>query len=161
MIASRLSIGRLAVLLMMLVFGHLGCAPDEICTTGNDTLVKIKFLVRQYPGTDSARILTDTLIFNSVGAVGTDSIFISGDTLTALAIPLNTGTNSTTFLFDSNQGVDTLQLNYQRFQTLVSVDCGPEQVIDSLKLGIFSFDSAVISGTLLHKEVVSNVEIYR
>lgn len=138
----------------------LSCAPDELCFTDNTTLVEIKFLKTIYAGTDSATLENDTLIFNSVKALDTDSVFLSADTLSALSLPINTGADRTVFLFDSDQGMDTLELTYKRFQRFISEECGPEQIIDSLNSGQVSFDSVVVVNKLLNEGIPINVEIY-
>lgn len=145
---------------LTLIVGSMGCAPDEICFTDNDTTVKISFKTIIYPDTDSAFIETDTLIFSRVTALETDSIFVETDTLSALVLPVNTGSDRTVFILDSDRGSDTLEFNYKRVQTLISVDCGPDQMIDNLEAGKSTFDSLnIISPVLL--EETDNVEVYR
>ena len=138
----------------------MNCAPDEICFTDNDTTIKISFKTIIYADTDSAFLENDTLIFSRVTALDTDSIFIESDTLSAVVLPVNTGSNSTVFILDSDQGSDTLEFNYKRVQRLISVECGPDQMIDNLEAGKFTFDSLnIISPVLL--EETDNVEVYR
>ncbi len=140
-----------------------GCAPDENCFTSNSTQVKIQFLQILNPGTDSAESVVDEVIFNSIIARGTDSIFVEDDTLSKVVLPINTAANETLYIFDTDQGLDCLALRYERFPRLISVDCGPEQIIDSLSLGSFSFDSAAVTNTLLIDvpELTENVEVFR
>jgi len=152
-------INKLAVFATFM--GFMACAPDEICFTNNDTQVKISFKKEIYPGTDSAFFENDTLIFSRISALDTDSIFVESDTLFRVVLPVNTGTNATIFIFDSDQGSDTLELHYQGTHKLISVDCGPEQIIDNLEAGVFSFDSLAILNPVLLESENTNVEVYR
>ena len=147
-------VNKLAILATLM--GFIACAPDEICFTDNDTRVKINFKKEIYSGTDSAFFENDTLIFIRITALNTDSIFIESDTLSRVVLPVNTGVNTTTFIFDSDQGSDTLELRYQRQQRLISVDCGPEQIIDNLEAGVFTFDSLGILNPALLEPVNTN-----
>jgi hypothetical protein len=99
------------------------------------------------------------LIFSQITALLTDSLFVVSDTLSTIILPVNTGADVTVFILDSEQGRDTLEFNYNRQQRLISVECGPEQVINNLEAGQSTFDSLGI----LHQELieeVTNVEIY-
>ena len=152
-------VNKLAILAAFM--GFVACSPDEICFTDHDTQVKINFKKEIYSGTDSAFFENDTLIFIRITALDTDSIFVESDTLSRVVLPVNTGVNITTFIFDSDQGSDTLELRYQRQQRLISVDCGPEQVIDNLEAGAFTFDSLKIMNPILLVQENTNVEVYR
>ena len=147
--------------LVLFLAGLINCAPDEICFTENDTRVKISFKQVIYPDTDSAFLQNDTLIFSRITALLTDSVFVVSDTLTSTILPVNTGADVTVFILDSDQGNDTLELRYKRVQRLISVDCGPEQVIDNLEAGLSTFDSLGILFQELNEKVTTNVEIYR
>ncbi len=150
--------GSIVPFLLGAVLGS--CAPDEICFSDNTTLVQLEFLTIQYEGTDSAEVVNDTLIFNSITAQATDSVFVEGDTLAKLALPVNTADTVTWFLFDSDRGMDSLQLSYRVFRRLISEECGPEQIFDELNLGSTSFDSVVIIAPLLNQQIAKNVEVY-
>lgn len=152
-------VSKLAILATFM--GFTTCAGDESCFTDNDTRVKISFKRVIYPDTDSSFLENDTLIFSRVTALDTDSIFIGTDTLSRVVLPVNTGVNVTVFVFDSDQGSDTLELRYQRQQRLISVDCGPEQIIDNLEAGAFTFDSLGILIPALLEQADTNVEVYR
>lgn len=147
--------------LVLFLVGLINCAPDEVCITENDTRVKISFKQVIYPDTDSAFLQNDTLIFSRITALLTDSVFVVSDTLTSTILPVNTGADVTVFILDSDQGNDTLELRYKRLQRLISVDCGPEQVIDNLEAGLSTFDSLGILFQELSEKVTTNVEIYR
>ncbi|GJM30106.1 MAG: hypothetical protein DHS20C17_27410 [Cyclobacteriaceae bacterium] len=138
----------------------MACAPDEICFTDNGTTVGIDFQRVVYPGTDSAFLENDTLIFYQVTALETDSIFLALDTLSSLVLPVNTGKNQTTFLFDTNRGNHQLELKYDRTERLISVDCGAEQIIGLLEAEVIGFDSASVLQPALTQPANTNVEIY-
>jgi len=142
------------------IMGIITCAPDEVCFTDNDTQVKISFKKEVYSGTDSAFFENDTLIFSRITALDTDSIFVEVDTLSRVVLPVNTGVNLTVFLFASDQGSDTLELSYKTVSRLISVDCGPEQIIDHLRAGVSTFDSLEILNPALLLQVITNVEVY-
>ena len=143
------------------LIGGITCAPDEICFTDNDTRVKIDFNRILFPGTDSALVETDTLIIFQITAPGPDSVFLSQDTVTNVILPVNTLAEATTFVFDTDQGVKSLELTYQRTQRLISVDCGPEQIIDELAIGETTFDSLEVVQPSLFEQPNTNVEVYR
>lgn len=140
--------------------GLMACAPDEICYTDNSTLVRIDFKRVVYPDTDSAFLENDTLIFLQVSALETDSIFLQLDTLSSLVLPVNTGKDQTTFVFNTDRGSHHLELRYHRTQRLISVECGPEQIIDQLEAGAATFDSLSIKQPKLTDSSATNVEIY-
>jgi len=141
--------------------GTVACAPDEICFTDNSTEVRIDFKKVVYAGTDSAFTENDTLVFAQISALDTDSIFIQDDTLTSVILPLNTGNNETTIVFDTDLERHTLELKYQRTQRLISADCGPEQIIDQLEALHSTFDSLVVLQPVLTEPPTTNVEVYR
>jgi hypothetical protein len=146
---------------LMVLAGITACAPDEICFTDNSTQVRIDFKRVIYAGTDSAFTENDTLVFAQVRALDTDSIFVDADTLSSVILPLNTGKNETTFVFDIGLEMHTLELRYQRTQRLISVDCGPEQIIDQLESVQSTFDSLAVLQPVLTEPPATNVEIYR
>ena len=153
------AVRRLAI--FALIMGIFACAPDEICFTENSTQIKVDFKRIVYPGTDSAFVENDTLIFLQITAQETDSIFRQADTLSTIVLPLNTGKDETTFLFDTDQNSYSLGLKYVRTQRLISTDCGPEQIIEELTLEQSTFDSAAVVQPILIEPPVTNVEIYR
>lgn len=146
--------------LLAVFMGFIACAPDEICFTDYSTQVRIDFKRIIYPGTDSAFLENDTLIFFQISAQDTDSIFIQTDTLSSVVLPVNTAVNETTFVFNTDRGTNHLELQYQRTQRLISVDCGPEQIIDQLEAGQSTFDSLEVVQPTLSEPPVTNVEIY-
>jgi hypothetical protein len=152
-------VNKLAILVTFM--GIITCAPNELCFTDNDTQVKISFKKEIYSGTDSAFFENDTLIFSRITALDTDSIFVDSDTLSTVVLPVNTGVNFTVFLFDSDRGRDTLELSYKTISKLISVECGPEQIIEDLGVGVFTFDSLAILNSALLEQVNTNVEVYR
>ena len=81
----------------------LNCAPDEICFTDHGTQIQIDFKRVTYPGTDSAFVENDTLIFFQVSALETDSIFLVQDTLSSIVVPVKTGKNQTIGVFDTDR----------------------------------------------------------
>ena len=142
-------------------FGCIACAPDEICFTENDTRVKIDFNRIIFPNTDSAVVENDTIIFFQITALGTDSVFVEIDTVSSVILPVNTLADATTFLFETELGMQSLELMYQRTQRVISVDCGPEQIIDGLAVGESTFDSLEVVQPALIEQPNTNVEVYR
>ena len=78
-----------------------------------------------------------------------------------MVLPVNTGADVTIFEFDTDLGVHTMELQYQRTQRLISVDCGPEQIIEVLAAGETTFDSLEIIQTTLLSDPTTNVEVFR
>ena len=153
------AVGKVAI--FVVIIGTMTCAPDEICFTDNSTEVKIDFKRIIYPETDSAFVENDTLIFLQITALETDSVFLQVDTVSTVVVPINTGKDETTFLFDTDQNSYSLALEYQRTQRLISADCGPEQIIDELTLKQSTFDSVSVIQPTLSDPPITNVEIYR
>ena len=149
------------ITIVAIFFGSIACAPDEICFTENDTRVKIDFNRIIFPGTDSAVVENDTLIVFQISALGTDSIFVELDTVSSVILPVNTVADATTFVFETDQGTQSLELMYQRSQRVISVDCGPEQIIDGLEIGQSTFDSLEVVQPALIEQPNTNVEVYR
>jgi hypothetical protein len=149
------------ILVLATFMGFMACAPDEVCFTENGTQVKIDFKKVIYPNTDSSFAERDTLIVFQIAAVDTDSIFMEVDTISSVVLPVNTGADVTIFEFDTDLGVHTMELQYQRTQRLISVDCGPEQIIEDLEAGETTFDSLEIIQTTLLSDPTTNVEVFR
>ena len=139
----------------------VACAPEEVCITDNTTLIEVGFYKELFAGTDSAMMEEDTIIVNSITAFNTDSIFVLADTITAVSLPVNTGTNETTYVFELPTSNQSLQFSYQVFTRFVSEDCGLEVIIDSLQVGQTTFDSVVVTQRLLNSDIENNVEVYR
>ncbi len=151
-------VGNLAI--VAVIVGVMTCAPDELCFTENGSEVRIDFKRIIYPDTDSAFTENDTLIFLQIKALDTDSVFVQMDTLSTVVLPINTGSDETTFLFDTERGAYALELSYQRKQRLIPADCGPEQIFDELAATTFSFDSLAVIQPRLIDPPITNVEIY-
>ncbi len=154
---SKYTLGISAML--ALIIG--GCAPEEVCITDNTTVIQVGFFKEVFSGTDSAEVEEDTLIINSITALGTDSVFLSAQEVSQLTLPINTGSDQSTYNLELPSSTETLQFSYQVFSRFVSEDCGLELIVDSLKLGQTSFDSVVITQTLLNSNIDNNVEVYR
>jgi hypothetical protein len=148
-----------AITLLGLFF--VACAPEEVCITDNTTLIEVGFYKELFAGTDSAMMEQDTLIVNRITALGTDSIFVTSVSLSEVSLPVNTGSNETTYIFELPSGDQTLQFSYQVFTRFVSEECGLEVIIDSLQVGQTSFDSVVVTQRLLNTDIENNVEVYR
>ena len=144
------------------------CAPEPICPDESPE-IKITFLTEVYEETDSAAIINDTtVVLVEVSALGTDSIFFEQDTTFSIVLPLNAASSQVDYFFKTMdlydqplEVTDTLQINYIREQQLVSEECGPVQLYNSLEIMGDTFDSLALISNEIDPAVNVNIEVYR
>ncbi|MEJ2006374.1 MAG: hypothetical protein P8X57_15745, partial [Cyclobacteriaceae bacterium] len=81
------------------------CLDDPDCVNTTSDFITVGFY-------DAETGQADTLVFRQVRAIGSDSLFVLQDTLSAVSLPLDPRGPSTAYHFDTNLGVDTLILTY-------------------------------------------------
>ncbi len=118
---------HLSVLIALIFFGLAACQDESDCTTDSTNIVQLEFIKlvnegRQQPADE----LDDILVFREGKDTPVERI-----TPNTVGVPLDPTSNSTTVFIFREIGdaatFDTLVLNYQREQALISPDCGPDQ----------------------------------
>lgn len=130
-----------------------GCLDDPDCNSKTTNFVNVKFY-----SSDNNR--ADTLNISSITAIGTDSTFLEEAEVSSIRLPLRPDTVQTTFIFDSELGMDTLILKYKVNTRLVSEDCGIETVFSELDYVRSDFGSIEIVNKILVEEVTEDVKIF-
>ncbi|MEM8966047.1 MAG: DUF6452 family protein [Bacteroidota bacterium] len=116
---------HLGVLIALIFFGLAACEEEADCTTDSTNVASVEFTkLISNEGSNSEEDIADDIL---ISKPGNDTPF----QLTPTGFPLDPASNSTTlYIFreiDNTSTIDTIVLNYQREQTLISPDCGPDQ----------------------------------
>lgn len=130
-----------------------GCLDDPDCNSQTTNFVNIKFY-----NSDNNEV--DTLNINGIIASGTDSVFFEETEVSSIRLPLRPDTVQTTFVFDSELGIDTLILKYGVNTRLVSEDCGIEMVFSELDYVRSDFGSIEVVNKILVEQVTEDVKIF-
>ena len=141
--------------LFLLIFLPLltSCLDEPDCVREASNIIKIGF-----KDITSGQPLN--VEFNKVTVSGTDSIFYTMITSSALMIPLNILENSSTIIFDTGTRVDTLTLRYKTTTRLISPECGPETFITGITAEDHTLDSLRAINANLLPDIPVNYEIF-
>ena len=142
-----------AILLIMMAALFLISCDDTICSNLYTSNINISFF-------DSQSRNSKTLIVDSIGALGTDSIFYREDTASLYILPVNTISDSTVFIFFSNENIDTITVSYTRTISLLSKDCGYSQAFEQLNVPYTSFPEVIVKSSVLSITNDDDIEIY-
>jgi hypothetical protein len=142
-ICSR-SMKKTTLILTACLLAFFGCDdPDCISTAGE--AVKIGFY--SYPK-DSARKVR----VNRLQLAGSDIVLIATSAdLSSVTLPLNPADTTITVIFDTEFGVDTVQIGYSVVSRIITENCGVEILYTNIKSLRSDFDSIRV--------VNSNVQI--
>lgn len=151
--------GILAGLLMTV--GLLGgCDPEEPCIALTTSRYKIGFFELDAEGSRMPLLVN----YDSVYALGSDSLFYRSSTAGAavLELSLNAASDTSTFiLIDEARPADTLQLTYIRNFRLISPECGLEVRFTRPEVIQHTFDSVrVLTEELSRTTKGVDLEIY-
>lgn len=102
----------------------------------------------------------DTITVNALTVLGSDSTLVAEQDIVQVRLPLKPDQKQSTFIFDSELGIDTLILSYQTSARLVSEDCGIETVYANLDYIRNDFDSINVVNKVLIEDVTEDVKIY-
>lgn len=130
-----------------------GCLTDPDCVTTTENFVSANFY-------DIESLERDTLFFNSVKAIGSDSIIVMNQQILGLTLPLDPGSTSVTYVFESPLSIDTVILSYNLGTRLISEDCGLEFVFTGLGYVRSDFDSISIVNEIPLEGVTEDIRIY-
>ena len=147
-----LKIYNILALVMVLALFIISC-DDTICSNLYTSNVNISFFDRQSRDTKS-------LIVDSIGALGTDSIFYREDTASFYTLPVNTFSDSAVFLFFNNDKTDTLTVHYNRTVIIISRDCGYSQIFDQLEVPYSTYPEVVVKTSTLAISNKDDIEVY-
>jgi hypothetical protein len=134
----------------------LSCAEDVDCFSNNSNLVKVTFLNTT---NNQARNITFDRI--AILSSRTDSSFLTVPVGTNLLnLPLDPFADEAGFVFFRPNRTDTLIFGYERFQRIISVQCGAEQAYGRLRLINSTFDSIAFINPALLRTNDTNIRIY-
>lgn len=130
------------------------CGDIPTCVDTDSNLVQVDFL-----DTDgSAKDITLT----SLKAIGNEGGFpeFADSTLNKLALSLNPGALTTTFILEQTSGkIDTIGLSYSVVARLISPECGLDAAFDNMDTTFTSYNKLVILDSRIHEEIITNIEI--
>ena len=98
--------------------------------------------------------------FNSVFIPGTDTVLYSSESTSKTVIPLNPVSSTTTVIFDSNFGKDTVVLSYHSVTRLISTECGAETFFLDLRVQEHTFDSLKVLNRNVLPDGKANFQIF-
>lgn len=141
--------------LLLLLTAFTSCEPDDIClaeTVGTPELILV-FYDNLQP--DVKKEVPDL----QIKGIGMDAIIHSGTT-DSISVPLQTLTNSTTFLFTKTENdlpvEETVLVNYQTFDVFISRACGFKTNFKNLTINT-SNPSVWIKKTEIISDSISDV----
>ena len=124
------------------------------CITFNTRFVIVDFL-------DSATGDSKSRQFDLISAQESQVIFYSDTSLNTYYLPVNTELEQTVFLFlNPDQTIDTLEVSYDKTETLISKDCGYDLEFKNLGIIQTTFDSAVSLENELSRLNEENIKIF-
>ncbi len=147
------------IFLTFIVLTFLSCEVDDICT---ESLGSPKLIIRFY---DNAQPnITKEVSHLYVWAEDKDSLYRDVAT-DSIALPLNTHSDTTTYLLSSNAVIDTLYLFYDRKEVYVSRSCGLKfnfELTDATHLSSYWSDdfSTVSTPQSIEDESAAHIKIY-
>lgn len=142
--------------LVLFLFALAACEDEPGCVSDNTNLVKIGF----YQIDDTTARNADEVAITAINLIGGPSEVVN-TTSSAIQLPLNPSTNTTTFEIVRASGeTETVVLGYQREQQLISPDCGPEQRYFGLTIDATTFDAFRVVEPELGSITGTNIELY-
>ena len=149
---------HLLLFFILLLLGLAACENEESCVTSNSNLVKVNF----YRIDDTTALNLDNTFFRRVTGVFADngqSTVVSDTIFEGLFLDPTDTTASFIFTFaDGSQR--TIAFRYDREQSLISPECGPDQQYFNLDTISHTFDSLRIANREVGKFDGANIEIF-
>ncbi len=145
-------------ILLIMSYLIVSCEPINDCNSEYNQFLKIAFFNKTTGEADS-------LAFEKISALGTDSAFHNSDKQYAIldSLPLNTNLNSTTFTFElEGFTAQSIIINYKKSFTIIDESCSPVVQIYDISVAEKTdlFDSLEIAHTLLNKNNAYNIKVY-
>lgn len=124
---------------LFLVGTMVACEPDESCVSLSTNQIQLGFYVFDEEGVAVAAPFT----FTAVDVLRSDSTFFNYNPagVNSLPLPLDPGSDTTTFVFKHEDKADTLTVAYNRDFRMISADCGVEITYNRLQVFRHTFDS--------------------
>jgi hypothetical protein len=131
----------------------LSCGDIPTCLDTETNLVKVKFIDADGNAKD--------IYLTKLSAIGNEDGFpeIEDDTLSSINLSLNPGAFATTFIFEQTTGTDTIGLSYTVVAKLISPECGLDAVFDDMDTTFTSFKKLEILQSIIHEDIITNIEI--
>ena len=153
---NKLSFKIFLSLLFFVVF--FNCERDDICITDVKESPDLIFLMLDKKNTNNRKTPNGF----SIRALGTQDI-LPGIVSDSMALPLKINDNSVQFEFilnfgSDNENIDTLQINYQRFDTFINVGCGfrSNYILESTPGIILNSGNNWIKGFTILKDTITD-----
>lgn len=139
------------VLISIVLFASCGERPT--CVETDTSLAKIRFL-----GEDGK---AKEIVINSLRAINNEDGFpeFTNDTTSNLALPLNPGATTTTFILEQPDRTDTIGLKYSVVARLITAECGLDASFSNLDTTSTTYKTLVIVQNQIHQDVTTNIEI--
>ncbi|TRX51604.1 hypothetical protein FNH22_23880 [Fulvivirga sp. M361] len=134
--------------------GLISCLDDPDCVRSTTDFVNLKFYQSEGGG-------QDTVDIERIVVLGSDSVLLADTTFfSTVFLPVNVLTDSVTFVFQTEFGIDTLALTYNSSSRLISEDCGVEVLFSNLREGRNDFDSLVVVNNTLIEAIDEDIRIF-
>lgn len=140
---------------------QLNCERDDICIEG---VIESPDLILLFLDAKNVSIRKSPLNF-SIRAIGNDSPVPRRGSNDSLLLPLKIQENNVQFEFIINKGseeenIDTLQINYQRFDTFINSACGFRSnfILENKPVTILNPGDNWINSFIILKDTISNEE---
>lgn len=140
------------ILFLICSFSLSACLDQPDCVSKTTDFVNAKFY-------ESESNEENALFVSEIQLMDTDTSFTINAEVTAVQLPLNPHTRSSRFLFNTELGVDTVELSYEMNASLISEDCGIELIYTLLEDG-HGFDSVRVVNKILVEEITEDVKIF-
>jgi hypothetical protein len=129
------------------------CGERPTCVDTDTSLAKIQFLGEDGKAKD--------IIISSLWAIDNEDGFpeFTNDTTSYLALPLNPGATSTTFIIEQTDRTDTIGLKYSVVAKLITPECGLDASFSNLDTTSTTYKTLVIVQKQIHQDVTTNIEI--
>ncbi|MEM9858063.1 MAG: DUF6452 family protein [Bacteroidota bacterium] len=132
----------------------MACQDEADCISSTTDFVNLRF----YKVEDNE---TATIEFFSLKPLASDSTLLSDTTINSvIRLPLDLNATSTSFVFDTEFGRDTLILGYETSTRLISEECGIELLVFGLQSLRNDFDSIQVVNDILVEEINEDIRIY-
>lgn len=131
----------------------LSCGDIPTCLDTETNLIKVKFIDADGNAKD--------IFITKLSAIGNENGFpeFDNDTLSSISLPLNPGALTTTFIFEQTTGTDSIGLSYTVVAILISPECGLDAAFDNMDTTFTSFDKLEILQSIIHEDIITNIEI--
>ena len=150
---------HLLLFFILLLLGLAACENEESCVTSNSNLVQIAF----YNIDDTTALNLDNTFFSGVtGIFAENDQPIRPDSAGFFTgLPLDPTDTTASFIFTFADGSQiTIAFRYDREQSLISPECGPDQRYFNLDTISHTFDSLRIASREVGKFDGANIEIF-